>query len=199
MNAIASVDFETSQALFLDTYSANRTTGSLILIDPVTNATVGAVMIREMLAGDRDDERRHRQRLTGKVRGRVTPEERTTRYGHLPAIFSLAGEREAAEGFERALLEQGFEAALVSNHEVTAPAKRALYGTLLNLGLVVVSWQETPIGARERNLMNQIAGKYHFELSGVQPVHAGESEVARGLRIAEDLRLASDPAKDRED
>jgi bifunctional enzyme CysN/CysC/sulfate adenylyltransferase subunit 1 len=198
MNAIASVDFETSQALFFDTYSANRTTGSLILIDPLTNATIGAVMIREKLVPHGDDERRNRQRLAGKLRGRITPQERATRYGHLPAIFSLAGQREAAEGLERALLEQGFESVLVSNHEVTAPAKRALYGTLWNLGLVVVSWQETPIGARERNLMNQIAGKYHFELSRVDPVHAAESDVGRGLRIAEGLRLESDPAKDRE-
>src|SRR5262249_1035976 len=45
MNEIALVSFETSQPLFFDAYAKNRTTGSLILIDPLTNATVGAVMI----------------------------------------------------------------------------------------------------------------------------------------------------------
>jgi len=78
---------------------------------------------------------------------------------------------------------------LIDNHEVTAPAKRALYGTLWNLGLLVVSWQETPIGARERNLLKQIAGKHLFEISRAASTHASESDVQRGLRIAEDLRL----------
>src|SRR5579885_1855058 len=49
MNGIASVEFETTQPLFFDSYERNRVTGSLILIDPVTNATVGAAMIREAL------------------------------------------------------------------------------------------------------------------------------------------------------
>src|SRR2546429_4448715 len=46
MNEIGLVDFETSQPLFFDSYASNRTTGSLILIDPLSNATVGDVMIR---------------------------------------------------------------------------------------------------------------------------------------------------------
>jgi sulfate adenylyltransferase large subunit len=45
MNEIAEVEFETSLPLFFDTYRENRWTGSLILIDPLTNATVGAAMI----------------------------------------------------------------------------------------------------------------------------------------------------------
>jgi len=45
MNEIAEVELETSQPLFFDAYAESRTTGSLILIDGVTNATVGAAMI----------------------------------------------------------------------------------------------------------------------------------------------------------
>jgi sulfate adenylyltransferase large subunit len=45
MNEIAEVEFETSLPLFFDTYTENRGTGALILIDGVTNATVGAGMI----------------------------------------------------------------------------------------------------------------------------------------------------------
>ena len=45
MNEIAEVEFETSLPLFFDSYVENRGTGALILIDGVTNATVGAGMI----------------------------------------------------------------------------------------------------------------------------------------------------------
>jgi bifunctional enzyme CysN/CysC/sulfate adenylyltransferase subunit 1 len=45
MNEIAEIELETSLPLFFDTYVENRNTGSMILIDSVTNATVGAAMI----------------------------------------------------------------------------------------------------------------------------------------------------------
>jgi sulfate adenylyltransferase large subunit len=45
MNEVAEVDFDLSLPLFFDPYQESRTTGSLILIDPITNATVGAAMI----------------------------------------------------------------------------------------------------------------------------------------------------------
>ena len=45
MNDIAEVEFETSLPLFFDTYAENREMGALILIDAVSNATVGAAMI----------------------------------------------------------------------------------------------------------------------------------------------------------
>ena len=45
MNEIAEVEFETNLPLFFDSYRDCRWTGSLILIDALTNATVGAAMI----------------------------------------------------------------------------------------------------------------------------------------------------------
>jgi bifunctional enzyme CysN/CysC/sulfate adenylyltransferase subunit 1 len=45
MNDIAEVEFDTSLPLFFDGYAENREMGALILIDAVTNATVGAAMI----------------------------------------------------------------------------------------------------------------------------------------------------------
>ncbi len=45
MNAVGVVNIETARPLSFDTYRQNRTTGSFILIDPVTNATVAAGMI----------------------------------------------------------------------------------------------------------------------------------------------------------
>lgn len=45
MNEIAEVELDTNLPLFFDAYAESRTTGSLILIDGITNATVGAAMI----------------------------------------------------------------------------------------------------------------------------------------------------------
>ena len=50
MNDIATVELETSSPLFFDAYRHNRTTGSFILIDPLTNATLAAGMILEDLS-----------------------------------------------------------------------------------------------------------------------------------------------------
>ena len=46
MNDIAEIEIHTATALTFDTYSNNRTTGSVIFIDPDTNETVGAGMIK---------------------------------------------------------------------------------------------------------------------------------------------------------
>ena len=46
MNDVARVKLRTSQPLYWDRYARNRLTGSLVLVDPFTNATVAAGMIR---------------------------------------------------------------------------------------------------------------------------------------------------------
>ena len=45
LNEIACVELKTTKPLFFDSYSKNRITGSLILIDESTNETLGAGMI----------------------------------------------------------------------------------------------------------------------------------------------------------
>jgi len=47
MNSIAQVNLETARILCFDRYTENRVTGSFILIDPATNATVAAGMITD--------------------------------------------------------------------------------------------------------------------------------------------------------
>jgi sulfate adenylyltransferase large subunit len=50
LNGIGVIEVETDRPILADLYDENRTTGSFILIDPASNATVGAGMIREILA-----------------------------------------------------------------------------------------------------------------------------------------------------
>lgn len=46
MNDIAEITIHTAQPLAFDDYRLNRVTGSVIFIDPDTNETVGAGMIK---------------------------------------------------------------------------------------------------------------------------------------------------------
>jgi sulfate adenylyltransferase subunit 1 len=45
LNEIGRIQLRTTEPLFYDSYNKNRTTGSLIIVDPFTNETVGAGMI----------------------------------------------------------------------------------------------------------------------------------------------------------
>lgn len=50
LNGIGEIEVETDRPILADLYEESRTTGGFILIDPANNATVGAGMIREILA-----------------------------------------------------------------------------------------------------------------------------------------------------
>ncbi len=54
LNNIGVVELETTRPLFLDSYDSHRLTGSFILIDPVSHATVAAGMVREILTAGKD-------------------------------------------------------------------------------------------------------------------------------------------------
>ena len=54
LNNIGVVELETTRPLFLDPYDDHRLTGSFILIDPVSHATVAAGMVREILTAGKD-------------------------------------------------------------------------------------------------------------------------------------------------
>ena len=50
LNEIASCNFEVAEAVQFDAYNVNRATGAFIIIDRLSNATVGAGMIRGSIA-----------------------------------------------------------------------------------------------------------------------------------------------------
>ena len=50
LNGIGAIEVETDRPILADLYEQSRATGSFILIDPASNATVGAGMIRQVLA-----------------------------------------------------------------------------------------------------------------------------------------------------
>jgi sulfate adenylyltransferase subunit 1 len=52
MNDIGAVEIATTRPLFFDSYADNRATGSFIVIDPATNATAAAGMIRRSVSDE---------------------------------------------------------------------------------------------------------------------------------------------------
>jgi sulfate adenylyltransferase subunit 1 len=178
MNEIGAVEFETSQPLFFDPYQSNRTTGSFIVIDSLTNATMGAAMIRRNLALQSDGQVHSRelsQRWESALNARIQ------RHKHRPAIFAVSGTLEGVEKLERALLQQGFEAVFVNHSEIPAATRRVFFSTLWNLGLVILSWHEKQPRTRERDLFRAIAGDFYFD--------DANKDV---LKVAQTLRLSFD-------
>ena len=84
LNEVGRISLHTTEPLCIDDYQSNRATGSFILIDPRTNATVGAGMIR-ILPGVRTS--------TNVVRhhGELTREERYQALGVRGATVLLTG------------------------------------------------------------------------------------------------------------
>ena len=131
LNGIGLVTLETRLPLTLDPYSLNRHTGSFVLIDPQTNGTVAAGMIRSVYeaAGE--------LRVEAIDGGRVRPAERTARFGHDAAHVVLRGSVAFAEGVERLLFASGANVILLDRREEAHTA------ALLGAGLLVLTHEET--------------------------------------------------------
>ncbi len=102
INGIGVVSIQLPRPIVLDKYSENRATGAFILIDPATNSTVAAGMVREVAGRDS---------LVGTssaaASGPVTGEERLRRWGHQGGELQLAGSVELIDMVERALFAMG--------------------------------------------------------------------------------------------
>ena len=89
LNEIGTATVSTSRPIVFDSYRANRTTGSFILIDPATNFTAGAGMIIRPVA-----ERQRRSLETTGAAGRLAR-----------AARMAASESEAVDAVRRVLEE----------------------------------------------------------------------------------------------
>ena len=105
LNEIGKVKLALDAAVALDGYEQNRTTGSFIVIDRLTNGTVGAGMIIAEPVSSRGGS--HHGRLA-----HVSTEERAARFGQRPATvlfsgLSGAGKSTLAYAVERRLFDMG--------------------------------------------------------------------------------------------
>ena len=105
LNEIGRLRLQTTQPLFVDPYAACRSTGAFILIDPVSNATVAAGMVR---SEQQEDGR------VGIVR-RVDAAARAAHLGHRAGMVCVRGgsrdvRQQVVVGLEAGLFQRGVQA-----------------------------------------------------------------------------------------
>jgi bifunctional enzyme CysN/CysC len=111
LNEIGRVSFHTTEPLLVDDYGNNRTTGSFIIIDPQTNATAGAGVIRVIATTHASPNVvRHRGRLTRHDRFAALEAQGATL---LFTGLSGAGKSTIAAGVEEAYVQSGRHAFLL--------------------------------------------------------------------------------------
>ncbi|MGB7285176.1 MAG: sulfate adenylyltransferase subunit CysN [Candidatus Acidiferrum sp.] len=187
LNDIAVVDFETSNPLFFDSYQRNRITGSFIVIDPLTNATLGAGMIREDLQEETSAPKKRENRAS---EASIPPLERQLRRGHYPAVILINARPALARQLERALFEEGFDAMVVERKSSFLSARTA-WETLHAAGFVVI-YHNPSLGLEEKLDLRAAAGDYFFDIADLA-LPAGEAEVIEQmLSLAESLRIPAD-------
>ena len=109
LNEIGRVELKTSRPLLFDAYAKNRGTGAFIVVDRITNGTVGAGMIAGSGSGHWEDRAPARLVATPSA---VSAEEREARFGQRPTTvlltgFAGAGKTEIALELERRLFDRG--------------------------------------------------------------------------------------------
>jgi len=190
MNDIATIELETNSPIFFDAYQLNRTTGSFIVIDPLTNATLAAGMIREDLSESASISTR-KEIPPSQIP--VTPLERCRRHGHYPAVI-LANARPSLAGqLERVLFEEGFEVMAVEENSFFSSAKNA-WAALQAAGFVVI-YHNPSLSAEERLDLQSAAGDHFFDLADLELPAASAEAVERILALVEPLRIPPQPGK----
>ena len=180
LNEIGHVRMQLFQPLLCDVYTENRQTGSFILIDPVSNATLAAGLItavqtEENVPGSARNLTRHA--------GQVTPAERASLLRQQPATlwltgFSGAGKSTVAYALEKRLIAEGHTCTVLDGDNVRhglnsdlgfSPRDRsenirrvAEVARLFNeAGLLVITSFISPYRA-DRDLARRIIGEGRF-------------------------------------
>jgi sulfate adenylyltransferase subunit 1 len=185
MNDIAYVEFETVSALFFDPYTQNRITGSFILIDPISNATLGAGMIRADLAD---------QTVTGDAAtvelAPVAAAERYKRHGHYPALILVEDNPALATRLERALFDDHFEVLLASGDALPISALESQYAAFESAGLVLI-YTSAALAPEAKRKMGVLAANRFFDLSTLQLPAEDPDAVQKVLLLLRALRDVS--------
>ncbi len=137
LNEIGRCGISVNQPLFFDSYRRNRTTGSFIIIDRVSNITVGAGMISDRgvnrdrkLAAWEASESEAALAKAGEVNV-VTNDERAARFGQKPATVLITGltgtgKLKVALALERKLFDAGRASIVIDGERMRQGMNRDL-------------------------------------------------------------------------
>jgi sulfate adenylyltransferase large subunit len=189
MNDIASVEFETHVPLFFDPYASNRATGSFILIDAISNATVGAGMIQEDLRDHQAQEELEPAPMIEIEQKSISAQERYERHGHYPATFLLENQPVLASRLERAFFDRGFEVLHVNVDEASPDMLIHAVHAAQRIGAISI-YSGDALDAETKDRLAVEAKHPLFELSRKNENTADEEVLRRALELADSLRLA---------
>jgi sulfate adenylyltransferase large subunit len=177
LNGIGLVHIETTTPLFFDAYSLNRATGSFILLDPLSNATVGAGMIIEDLSSRQVSNRQP-----------VSSAEKAERYGHRPGVVLLPKRESLTETAERALFENGFATITIDGNQIPSAHLTSVLSSACSAGLLVllVIFKPSP---QLLDALERVAGVSVFDLIPDSGRKNREEIVAEIVSRAEVLRI----------
>jgi bifunctional enzyme CysN/CysC/sulfate adenylyltransferase subunit 1 len=188
MNDIASAEFEVHVPLFFDPYAGNRAMGSFILIDAISNATVGAGMIQEDLP-DRRGQEELELASPEIVQKRVSAQERYERHGHYPATFLLENQPALASRLERALFEQGFEVLHLNDDEASRYALLDAVRAAQRIGAVSIYSGDALDTETKQRLASEVKPRL-LDFSRKNENANDEELFRRALALADSLRFA---------
>ena len=151
LNAIAEVTIQLDKPVVVDSYRDNRSTGAFIVIDRLSNSTVGAGMIIE---------------ATDSVERRmVTDQDREMRYHQKPVTLLISEDDaiEKAVALEQALFSLGHSAVVVRSEDALSVCP---YIEAAGLIAIVAGGQELPFGLKIEATDTQAAIK-HLKQQGI--------------------------------
>jgi bifunctional enzyme CysN/CysC len=126
LNEIGRCQISLNQPIAFDGYRRNRQTGAFIIVDRITNGTVGAGMILDRATGDEGrpawDEEPHTESVPTQV-SQVTLEERQARFRQRPCTILLtgltgSGKSTLAYAVERRLFEHGHASIILDGEKL---------------------------------------------------------------------------------
>ena len=106
LNEIGTVVIDTHSPIFVDQYRRNRATGSFILVDPISNATVAAGMVTGRDPKLADSAMLEVQPI--EAQQRISVIDRQERLGHASALIWLNGGLHLAFAIENELFRRGY-------------------------------------------------------------------------------------------
>ena len=124
LNEIGRVEIKTANPVFIDAYKSNRETGSFILIDPASNQTIAAGMIRQ--SKNKVEEKSEKSSVSNNVFWEevgISREMLESRNGHKAHCYwftglSGSGKSTIAKEFQKKLFEQGKQVYLLDGDNV---------------------------------------------------------------------------------
>ena len=194
LNDIGIVEFEATRNLSFDLYSQNRNSGSFILIDPLTNATVGAGMITENLEKT-NGRAAHAAADVAKTAkptqsAPVAISERVHRTGHHPGAVWLGSRSSLAAPLERALFEAGLHVVLIDDVQHPGEWNEGMVRGLYSAGMIVLYSSHSGLEQKKHLLTSTIQHDRILDVSTLNQDADDASLLPKIVRWVEGLRIS---------